>query len=53
MSCATRLATRTEDAGVLPDEFPASSGFVGRQRELGELRAALEETLAGQGTRGI
>ena len=32
-----------------PGLSPSSSSFVGRQREMGELRSALEESLAGQG----
>ena len=32
-----------------PAAIPAGGVFVGRQRELGELRAALEDTLSGDG----
>ncbi|MFQ6026140.1 MAG: AAA family ATPase [Dehalococcoidia bacterium] len=49
MACATSLAIPTEDSLALSDEFTASSGFVGRQRELAELRVALDDALSGQG----
>ena len=47
----------TNYTGGMPESSPQSSQesistdgvFVGRQRELGELRAALEESLAGRG----
>ena len=43
-TCGTRLTTsRNEDKRFL------SGGFVGRQRELGELTAALEDALSGRG----
>jgi predicted ATPase len=49
MACATSLASPTEPAPSSAYVFPVSSGFIGRQREMGELRAALEGALAGQG----
>ncbi len=49
MSCGGTLAPPVEPVLSPSDLFPVSSGFVGRQREMGELRAALEDTLAGRG----
>ncbi|MFQ6028663.1 MAG: AAA family ATPase, partial [Dehalococcoidia bacterium] len=49
MACSTALAAPTE--GTLgPSVDPTSStGFVGRQREMGELKAVLGEAISGQG----
>ncbi|MFQ6030472.1 MAG: AAA family ATPase, partial [Dehalococcoidia bacterium] len=49
MACTTKLVTSTKDAASLLDEFPASSGFVGRQREMEELKKALDGVLSGRG----
>ena len=49
--CAASLTTSSADQVDTPasDGFAPSEGFVGRQRELEELKAALEESLAGRG----
>ncbi len=49
--CAASLTTSATDQDATPafDGFAPSEGFVGRQREIGELKAALEEALSGQG----
>jgi DNA-binding CsgD family transcriptional regulator len=39
----------TTEPGSSTTEFPSSTGFVGRRQELGALRSALAEALAGQG----
>ncbi len=46
--CAASLTTSSSDQVATPafDGFAPSEGFVGRQQELAELRAALEESLA-------
>ncbi|MFQ6028718.1 MAG: AAA family ATPase, partial [Dehalococcoidia bacterium] len=49
MACTTSLVLLAEQALSSSQVIPVSSGFVGRQRELGELRAALEESLIGHG----
>ena len=38
-----------DDAPPRPFQSRSSSGFVGRQQEMGELTAALEESLSGRG----
>ena len=40
---------RLADTVFVEPAQPGDSGFVGRERELGELNRALEDTLAGQG----
>ncbi|MFQ6029124.1 MAG: zinc ribbon domain-containing protein, partial [Dehalococcoidia bacterium] len=49
MACTTRLAAPTDPALSVADSLPASPDFVGRRRELAELKAALEDALSGQG----
>ncbi|MFQ6028788.1 MAG: helix-turn-helix transcriptional regulator [Dehalococcoidia bacterium] len=49
MSCAERLVQPTERALSPSDEFPTSSGFVGRQREMRELNNSLDDALSGRG----
>ena len=46
-SCAIRLDDSAGD--VAPNDFATSADFVGRQRELGELVSALDDTFAGKG----
>ena len=50
--CGTNLVTsqEQEDATPLRDDFVPSTSFVGRRRELGELKSALEDALSGQST---
>ena len=49
--CAASLSRSSADQDATPtsDGFTPSEGYVGRQRELGQLGAALEESLAGRG----
>ncbi len=47
--CGADLATCPEESPVLSDDFVPSTGFVGRRRELNELRAALQDALASRG----
>ncbi|MFQ6027156.1 MAG: AAA family ATPase [Dehalococcoidia bacterium] len=49
MSCTPKLASPIEPAFASSVAFPPSGDFVGRQREMGALQSALEETLAGRG----
>ena len=46
-SCANRIDDSAGDA--VPNNFDTSADFVGRQRELGELVSALDDTFAGRG----
>ena len=48
-ACGTELATSTSEAVTTADRRFLSAGFVGRQREMGELTAALDDALAGRG----
>ncbi|MFQ6026272.1 MAG: helix-turn-helix transcriptional regulator [Dehalococcoidia bacterium] len=48
-SCGYQFATPEVRAIVTDDEWVRSSGFVGRQREMGELKAALDDALSGHG----
>ena len=48
-TCGTNLATSADEAVTAEDRRFLSTGFVGRQREMGELRAALEEAVSGRG----
>ena len=49
--CAASLTTSSADQDATPtfDGFAPSERFVGRQEELSELKAALEDALSGQG----
>ncbi|MFQ6029543.1 MAG: AAA family ATPase, partial [Dehalococcoidia bacterium] len=49
MACGTMLVTAADDVGVPSHKFSTTSGFIGRQREMGELRAALEHAMSGGG----
>ena len=48
-TCGTNLATSANEAVTAEDRRFLSTGFVGRQREMGELTVALEDALSGQG----
>ncbi len=48
-TCGTGLATPTNEAITTEDGRFLSGGFVGRQQELADLKAALEDSLAGRG----
>ncbi len=48
-TCGARLATLPEEVASTEGEWVSPSGFVGRHQEMGELRAALEDALSGQG----
>ena len=47
MACSTELVLPAEEAPL--SLISSSSGFVGRQREMGELRTLLEEAITGRG----
>ncbi|MFQ6028623.1 MAG: AAA family ATPase [Dehalococcoidia bacterium] len=49
MSCGISLVVSQEPLAYSPTEIATSSGFVGRQPEMGELKAALDDALSGQG----
>ncbi|MFQ6027939.1 MAG: AAA family ATPase [Dehalococcoidia bacterium] len=49
MSCDTRLDLSEEPATSSPKETATSEGFVGREREMDALGAALQEVLSGHG----
>ena len=49
MGCATRLGETAEEPIALSNKFTPTSGFVGRQREMEQLTAALEDARAGRG----
>ena len=52
--CAGNLVTLQEQAAATQtsDDFAPSEGSVGRQRELAELKSALEDAISGQGRPG-
>ncbi len=54
-SCADSLTTSSADqvATHAADGFAPSEGFVGRQRELADLKAALDATLPRRGWRTL
>jgi predicted ATPase len=43
------MESQTQAEGVYRPKGPGSSAFVGRQREMGKLKAVLEDALFGQG----
>ena len=47
--CGANLAVTAEETPPLSAQSTSSTGFVGRQRQLGDLKTALEDTLSGQG----
>jgi DNA-binding CsgD family transcriptional regulator len=49
ISCGASLAGSPEPAALSPTEIAVSSAFVGRQRELATLKAALEDAFGGHG----
>ena len=49
MACTSRLTASDEMASALSADAIISSGFVGRQREMAELMAALEDARSGLG----
>ncbi|MFQ6029542.1 MAG: AAA family ATPase, partial [Dehalococcoidia bacterium] len=49
MACAARLTPPTELAPSPSVEFPTSTGFVGREWEIGELKRILDDVLSAQG----
>ena len=49
MSCGTELAKAEPPAAITTASIGLSPGFVGRQREMAELVAALDDALAGHG----
>ena len=49
MACATELTLAEESTTPRVDGLPTFQGFVGRQRELAELNAALGYAVSGQG----
>ena len=50
MGCGSRFAPKADQSLALQDALHTSSGFVGRQRELDELRVALAGALSGHGS---
>jgi hypothetical protein len=48
-SCGANLLMPLGSAAPFPKEIAISSGFVGRYREMRDLRLALEDALSGQG----
>ena len=48
-SCGSRLFTTLEESTLSQDTPSTSVSFVGRKRELGELKTALDEALSGHG----
>ncbi|MFQ6025998.1 MAG: AAA family ATPase [Dehalococcoidia bacterium] len=48
-SCGTQLPTILEESTPSQWQLAPSEGFVGRQRELGELKVAFDAALSGQG----
>ncbi|MFQ6030078.1 MAG: AAA family ATPase [Dehalococcoidia bacterium] len=49
MDCAASLAVATQPPSASPSPVATSSGFVGRQEEMRELRSTLDDVLAGRG----
>ena len=49
MSCGTIMVPPTESASSSPSEMGTSSDFVGRHREMADLKAALEDAISGHG----
>jgi hypothetical protein len=49
MSCGVGIASQAPPSLTTSPGLPASSRFIGRQRELNELKVALADVLAGQG----
>ena len=48
MACTAGLVQASELSSPSPSKIAISSDFVGRQREMGELRQALKDTISGQ-----
>ncbi|MFQ6030765.1 MAG: AAA family ATPase, partial [Dehalococcoidia bacterium] len=48
-SCGSRLPATSGESALPGRDLGTPSGFVGRQRELGQLNTVLEDTLSGRG----